>query len=272
MANSILTNNSAATALQNANTIERNRDAFGREQSTGRRVNNAVDNASAFTIAQIIQGDLKSYGAVEQGIDNARGVLAVANAAATAASDQLNTLNATVIAAQNPGNTAEQQAIYDADFQSQVAQLNQTIQNASFNGRNLLSAGSTSLNVLGNIDGTTLTVQSNSGFATATANLGAQSLASTATATQAFSALQQAQTAISGALGNIGADTRTLNNQSQFVSILNDAATQGLGDIVDADLARTAARSQAEAARGQLAGQTLNLANRQPQAILGLFR
>ena len=159
-----------------------------------------------------------------------------------------------------------------ADFQAQVAQLNQTIQNASFNGRNLLSAGSTSLNVLANIDGTTLTVQSASGFATQTANLGAQSLATPAAAAQAFSALQQTQAGLASVLGNVGADTRTLNNQSQFLSILNDATAEGLGAIVDADLGQTAVRSQAEAARGQLSNLTLNIANRQPQSILGLFR
>lgn len=272
MPNSILTNSGAATALQNSSAIERSRDNLARQQATGKRVNNAVDNASAFTIAQILQGDLKSFGAVEQGIDNARGVLAVTNAAATAASEQLANLNATVIAGQNAANTSQQQAIINADFQAQVAQLNQTIQNASFNGRNLLSAGSTSLNVLGNIDGTTLTVQSASAFATQTANLGAQSLATPAAAAQAFSALQQTQAGIASVLGNVGADTRTLNNQSQFLSILNDATAEGLGAIVDADLGSVSARSQAEAARGQLANLTLNIANRQPQSILGLFR
>jgi flagellin len=272
MANSILTNSGAATALQNSNAIERNRDVLARQQATGRRVNSAVDNASAFTIAQLLQGDLKSFGAVEQGIDNARGVLAVTNAAATAASDQLANLNATIIAAQNPGNTSQQQAIYNADFQSQVAQLNQTLQNASFNGRNLLSGGSTSLNVLANIDGTTVTVQSNSSFATAAANLGAQSLSTQAAAQQAFSALQQAQASISTVLGNVGADTRTLNSQSQFLSVLNDATQEGLGAIVDANLGSTAARSQAEAARGQLSTLSLNIAKWQPQSIFGLFR
>ena len=272
MANSILTNAGAATALQNSNAIERNRDVLGRQQSTGKRVNSAVDNASAFTIGQLLQGDLKSYGAVEQGIDNARGVLAVTNAAATAASDQLADLNATIISAQNPANSSQQQAIYNNDFQAQVAQLNQTISNASYNGRNLLSAGSTPLNVLGNIDGTTVSVASNSSFATAAANLGAQSLATPTAAAQAFSALQQAQSSISNVLGNVGADTRELNSQSQFLSVLNDATQVGLGAIVDADLGSTAARSQAEAARSQLALQTLNIANRQPQSLLGLFR
>ena len=108
MANSILTNSGAATALQNSSAIERSRDNLARQQATGKRVNNAVDNASAFTIAQILQGDLKSFGAVEQGIDNARGVLAVTNAAATAASEQLANLNATVIAGQNAANTSQQ--------------------------------------------------------------------------------------------------------------------------------------------------------------------
>jgi flagellin len=272
MANSILTNTGAATALQNANAIERSRDVLARQQATGKRVNSAIDNASSFAIGQILQGALKSFGAVEQGIDNARGVLAVTNAAATAASEQLANLNATVIGAQNPANTSEQQAIFAADFQAQVAQLNQTIQNASFNGRNLLSAGSTSLNVLANIDGTTLTVQSNSGFATAATNLGAQSLSTTAGAQQAFQALQQAQSSIAGVLGNVGSDTRTLNSQSQFLSVLSDATAEGLGNTVDANLGQTAVRSQAESARGQLSILSLNIANRQPQSILGLFR
>src|SRR5258708_27060062 len=134
MANSINTNHGALAALQNLNSINRQGQTIGNQQSTGKRVNSAVDNAASFVIAQQTQGTLQATASVSQGIDNARGVTAVALAGANALSDQLNNLQATVISAQNPGNTSQQQAIYAQDFQAQTAQINQTVQNASFNG------------------------------------------------------------------------------------------------------------------------------------------
>ena len=272
MANSINTNQGAFVALNNLNSINRTGQTLQNQQSTGKRVNSAVDNAASYVIAQQIQGTLQATSAVSQGISNASGVTAVALAAGNALSDQLGNLQATIIAAQNPGNTSQQQAIYAQDFQSQTAQINQTIQNASFNGRNLLSAGSTSLNVLANTDGTTVTVQSNSFFSTAAANLGAQSLSTTAGAQQAFSALQQAQASLGTALGNLGADTRTLQAQQQSLQVQSDAQSVGLGSIVDADLGRVSALSLANQVQQQLSTQTLNIANRNPQVLVSLFR
>jgi flagellin len=272
MANSINTNSAAYVALNTYNSINRTGQTLQNQQSTGKRVNSAVDNAASYVIGQQIEGTLKATAAVSQGISNANGVTAVALAAGNQLSDQLNDLQATVISAQNPGNTSQQQAIYAQDFQSQTAQINQTIQNASFNGRNLLSAGSTSLNVLANTDGSTLTVQSNSFFSTAASNLGAQSLSTTAGAQQAFSALQQAQASLSTALGNLGSDTRTLQNQQTQLQAQSDAQAVGLGSIVDADLGRVSALSIANQVQQQLSGQTLNIANNNPQALVSLFR
>jgi flagellin len=272
MANSINTNQGAFVALHNLNQINKTGQTLQNQQSTGKRVNSAVDNAASYVIGQQIQGTLQATAAVSQGISNANGVTAVALAASNQISDQLNNLQATVISAQNPGNTSQQQAIYAQDFQAQTAQINQTIQNAAFNGRNLLSAGSTSLNVLASTDGTTLTVQSNSFFSTAATNLGAQSVATTAQAQQAFSSLQLAQQSLGTALGNLGADTRTLQSQQQQLQANSDAQQIGLGSIVDADLGRVSALSLANQVQQQLATQTLNIANRNPQVLVSLFR
>jgi flagellin len=272
MANSINTNQGAFTALHTFNQLQKTGQTLQNQQSTGKRVNSAVDNAASYVIAQQIQGTLQATSAVSQGISNANGVTAVALAAGNQLSNQLNDLQATVVSAQNPANSTQQQAIYAQDFQAQTAQINQTIQNANFNGRNLLSAGSTSLNVLANTDGTTLTVQSNSFFATAAANLGAQSLATTAGAQQAFSALQLAQASLGTALGNLGSDTRTLQNQQQSLQVQSDAQSVGLGSIVDADLGRVSALSLANQVQQQLSAQTLNIANRNPQVLVSLFR
>src|SRR5438046_6425355 len=103
-------------------------------------------------------------------------------------------------------------------------------------GRHRPMAAPTSINVIANIDGSTLTLRSNSSFAITSSNLGAQNISSTVQAAQALSALLLAQSAIADVLGNLGSDTKTINFQDSFLSQLSDATNIGLGSIVDADL------------------------------------
>ena len=103
-------------------------------------------------------------------------------------------------------------------------------------------------------------------------NVGAQNISSTVAATKALSALFAATASINTVLGNLGADTRTLNNQDTFLSKLTDAISEGLGSIVDADMARESAKLQALQVQQQLSVQTLSIANQRPQSLLGLFR
>lgn len=53
---------------------------------------------------------------------------------------------------------------------------------------------------------------------------------------------------------------------------LRDTLETGIGNLVDADLARESARLQAQQVRQQLAAQTLGVANGEPRWLLGLFR
>ena len=270
--NSINTNIGAFVALQNLNQTNTRLDKVQNRVSTGLKVNNAVDDASSFAIAQGVRGNLKAYEAVSQGLANGRGVAAVTLAGATAISDLLGDVQKKITEGQNAGNSTEQQAILNSDFVNLVTQINTFITNATYNGRNLLSATSTSINVIANVDGSVLTIRSNSAFATTSTDLGAQNLSSTIGAFKALSSLFAAQASINTVLGNLGADTRTLNFQDDFVSKLIDAASEGLGSIVDADLAKESSRLQALQVQQQLSIQTLNIANSNPRNLINLFQ
>jgi len=272
MSNSINTNVAAFVALQNLNTVNSNLNVTQNRVSTGYRVAGAVDDASSFAIAQGIRGQLKAYAAVSQGIANARGVATVSLAGANAISDLLGDIQAKITQGENAGNSTSQQAILNADFQNLISQINTFINNASYNGRNLLSGSSTSINVIANIDGSTLTLRSNSAFAITSAALGAQNISTTVLAAQALSSLLLASASISTVLGNLGADTKTINFQDSFISTLSDATNVGLGSIVDADLARESSRLTALQVQQQLSIQTLNIANQRPNTLLNLFR
>ena len=270
--NSINTNIGAFVALQNLNQVNTKLDKVQNRVSTGLKVNSAVDDASSFSIAQGVRGNLKAYEAVSQGLANGRGVAAVTLAGATAISDLLGDVQKKITEGQNAGNTTEQQSILNADFSNLVAQINTFITNATYNGRNLLSAASTSINVIANVDGSTLTIRSNSNFAFQSTNLGAQNISSTVSATQALSALFLATASINTVLGNLGADTRTLTFQDDFVSKLVDATSEGLGSIVDADLAKESSRLQALQVQQQLSVTTLNIANGNSRNLINLFQ
>ncbi|MBI1776484.1 MAG: flagellin, partial [Proteobacteria bacterium] len=156
MSNSINTNIAAFVALQNLSNVNSNLGVTQNRVSTGLRVANAVDDASSFAIAQGIRGSLKAYSAVSQGIANARGVATVSLAGANAISDLLGDIQAKITQGENAGNSTAQQSILNADFLNLIAQVNTFISNATYNGRNLLSAASSSINVIANIDGSTL--------------------------------------------------------------------------------------------------------------------
>ena len=59
--------------------------------------------------------------------------------------------------------------------------------------------------------------------------------------------------------------------QTEFTSKLQDILKQGVGNLVDADLAEESANLQAFQIKQQLGVQALAIANAGPQSILNLF-
>src|SRR5258708_23815485 len=176
MSTAINKNGGGVVALQNLSIVNSRLTAVQNQVSTGLKVASAVDDASSFAIAQGIRGSIKAYAAVSQGIANARGVATVALAGSNAISDLLGDIQAKISQGENAGNSTAQQSILNSDFSNLVSQINTFISNATYNGRNLLSTGSTSINVIANIDGSTLTLRSNSAFSATSINLGAQNI------------------------------------------------------------------------------------------------
>ena len=69
-----------------------------------------------------------------------------------------------------------------------------------------------------------------------------------------------------------GSKAKQFELQLAFNEKLTDSIEGGLGNLVDADLAREHARLQALQIKQQLGLQALSIANQAPQSILALFR
>jgi flagellin len=81
-----------------------------------------------------------------------------------------------------------------------------------------------------------------------------------------------ADSSISTALNQFGAQMQFVENQLVYNSKKIDAMNDGLGALVDADLAKESSKLQALQTRQQLGVQTLGIANQGPQVLLSLFR
>ena len=271
--NSINTNPASFVALRNLNAVNRGLDVTQNRVSTGLRVSGALDDASNFAIAQGIRGELKAIGAVTQGLNNAKGIGKVALAGTTGISDLLQTVRQKITELSNEGITTQQRSILTNDFNQLLSQAANFIDNAVFNGVNMLDTAIASPNIvtLSNLTGGTLTL-SNADLRTEVNALAIVSVGS-ASASQAVIATQYSalESTVNDALGSLGAEVRALELQTQFLEQISDATNEGLGNIVDADLARESARLTALQVQQQLSIQTLGIANQRPQSLLGLF-
>ncbi len=201
----------------------------------------------------------------------------IAIAGATGISNLLQTVRQKLTELSNEGITTAQRQILTDDFDQLLSQAANFIDNAVFNGVNLLDTSANSsvdVNTLSNLDGgiLTLTAQDLRTTIESLAGVSASLVAATG-ATAAQSAISGVystlESTVNSALGSLGAEVRALELQTQFLEEISDATEEGLGNIVDADLARESARLTSYQVQQQLSVQTLGIANQRPQSQQG---
>jgi flagellin len=276
MTTSVQTNMSALVALQNLNATNRDLVESQNRVSTGLSVGGAKDNAAVFAVAQNMRADIGAYAAVKTSLDRARSIADVALAAGESISNLLVEMRNKVTAALDPSLDAASRAAYNEDFAALRRQINSIINNANFDGANLingsLAAGIQFLADAEGVNRLTLNVE-NMNFSGSIITLSTtQNINSVTNAQAALTALQASITNVNAALARFGSSSKMLEAHQTFVVKLSDTLTGGIGNLVDADLARESANLQALQVKQQLGSQALSIANAAPQALLSLFR
>ncbi len=88
----------------------------------------------------------------------------------------------------------------------------------------------------------------------------------------ASDAIDTALTNLNKDLATLGAQSKALEVQKTFLGKLSDSIEAGIGNLVDADLAKESARLQALQVKQQLGAQALSIANSAPSIVLSFFR
>ena len=98
------------------------------------------------------------------------------------------------------------------------------------------------------------------------------SLTMTFVGTPTGTEVDTALTAAIGALQTLGTSSKSTERSLAFNDKLQDALEAGIGNLVDADLAKESARLTALQTKQQLGVQALSIANQSSSILLGLFR
>ena len=77
---------------------------------------------------------------------------------------------------------------------------------------------------------------------------------------------------VSSALGKLGTGSKALASHQTFITNLQNTIDVGVGNLVDADLAKESANLQALQTKQQLGIQALSIANQSSSILLGLFK
>jgi flagellin len=275
MVMSVNTNVGAQIALQNLNATNAQLATTQNRINTGKAVSNAKDNGAIWAIAQGQRADIGALNAVKQSLDRGVAAVDVALAAGETVSDLLLQMKEKALAATDASlKTASRNALNE-DFKALRDQIASVTGNADFNGINLLKTGATGFSALANAQGNaTLTVGAEVmalGSTTVTVAT-TQSIETLTKANASLAAVTASIDNVSGALARLGTKSKALTTHLTFVGKLSDALEAGVGNLVDADLAKESAKLQALQTKQQLGVQALGIANQTPQLVLSLFQ
>jgi flagellin len=274
---SVNTNTSALTALQYLTNTNSELQTTENAVSSGLKVSSAKDNGAIFAIAQNMRGNVAGYSAVTDSLNRGISVVDTALSAAESVSDLLIQMKANALAASDTSLDTASRTSLAADFQSMAAQITSIVQNASFNGINLVS------NSAGTGAGTSISALASASDQSQTITVGAQNLTVTnlnvgtaytnqTTAATMVATVSAAIATVNTSLSALSSGSKKFSIQADFVSKLSDTLTTGIGNLVDADMAKESALLTSLQTKQQLGVQALSIANSAPSTILSLFK
>jgi flagellin len=271
---SVNTNTGAMTALEYLNNTNSQLNTVQNAITTGETVSGPQGNGATFAIAQNMRGDVAGYTAVSDSLNRGMSTVDVAMSAGQSISDLLIQMKQTALSASDQSlDTASRQAL-NSNFTALRDQIASVVQNAQFNGFNLINGSTTQITALASADGThRITVaaenMSLSGSIVSVSSTG--TISTQAKASTMVGTIESSLVNVDSALSKLSSGSAKFSIQSSFVSQLSDALTTGIGNLVDANMATESAMLTSLQTKQQLGVQALSIANQAPSIALKLF-
>jgi flagellin len=271
---SVNTNTGAMTALLDLNQTNASMNTVQTAINTGETVSSAQQNGAIFAIAQNMRGDVAGYTAVSNSLSQGTSAVDVAMSAGQSISDLLIQMKSQALSASDSSlDTSSRQALNE-DFQALLSQITSVVDNAQFNGFNLINGSTQQITALASTDGThkiTVSAENMSVGGSVVTIASTGSISTAAKASAMVSTVESSLTNVDSALATLSSGAAKFSIQSSFVSQLSSSLQTGIGNLVDANMATESAQLQSLQVKQQLGVEALSIANSAPQISLKLF-
>jgi flagellin len=268
--------NTNLSALNAQRHLARSSEALGtslERLSSGLRINNAYDDAAGLAIADRLGADVRIATQAIRNANDGLSALAIGEKALGEATSILTRLSELASESATGTVSDSQRSAIQAEFTALVSEIDRISNTTSFNGVNLLSAGTTVTLQVG-IDGT-----SDSQIAFSTVDGSSSGLGLTGVAVSSQDAAQSALGSLATAIATVAQTRGTLGaNESRLLTAISNlrVAAENFkaaeGRIRDADVAAETANLTRASILQQAGVAVLAQANQQPAVALQLLR
>jgi flagellin len=243
--------------------------------NTGLKVATAKDDGATYAIAQNMRSNVAGFSAVTDSLNRGISAVDVALSASQSISDILIEMKTKALAAADTSlDTASRQAM-NQDFVALRDQITTIVKNAVFNGFNLVDGTTNSIQALASADGTrkvTVLAEKLTLSGSIVTVKTTSTISTLAKASAMITTIQTTLANVNSAQAKLASGAKKFSIQISFTGKLADTLTAGIGNLVDADMAKESAKLQSLQVKQQLGVQALSIANQAPQTILSLFR
>jgi flagellin len=271
----VINTNVSALRAQNSSRVANNMLGTAMERlSSGKRINNAKDDAAGLAIATRMDAKVRGLG---QAIRNANDGISLAQTAEGAMGEVSNILvrmRELAVASSNGTQTTADRTASQKEVTALIAQIGDIATRTDFNGTKLLdgSATTTPIDIQTGVNtGEKVTITIADLQATAL-GVGTLSVATQAGATGALATLDTAIQTVANERANLGAQQNrldvTVNNLTSTVTNLTDAKSR----IEDADFSAESTKLAAAQILSQASTAMLAQANQSQQGVMNLLR
>ncbi|MDP3749357.1 MAG: flagellin, partial [Phenylobacterium sp.] len=139
--NSVNTNVGAMVALQNLNATNAELSQVQTRINTGKKVSSAKENGAIWAIAQNQRATSSSLNAVRDSLQRTASTIDVAMSAGESVSDLLVQMKEKALAASDTTLDASSRTALNEDFKALRDQISKAVNNAEFNGANMIKTG-----------------------------------------------------------------------------------------------------------------------------------
>jgi flagellin-like hook-associated protein FlgL len=243
--------------------------------ATGKKVNSALDGATSYFASQGFLNRANDLSGIKDNLSNSlQTVTAAANAidSITKLVQQAQGITATALQNSDAGT----RSALALQFNDLLGQINGLVNDATFNGTNLIGPTNTSLVVYFNEDNSSkltitsvnLSVDTTNGLSVAVAG---NKFVSDSDINTAVSQLQTALSKLRTTASGFGNNVTVIQTRQDFTSTLINTLQTASDNLTLADVNQEGANLQALQARNQLGITSLGISGQLAQAILRLF-